>query len=62
MKLAVYDFVILHHSGKSNSANALLRQPDYQEEKQMMNYLLPSLQQKLAQAVNLKVHKQSVIA
>ena len=29
VKLAVYDFIILHHSGKSNSVNALSRQSDY---------------------------------
>ena len=62
MKLAIYNFMILHHSGKSNPADALLRQPDYQEEKQMMNHLLPSLQQKLVWAADLKTHEQSVIA
>ena len=62
MKLAAYDFVILHCSGKSNPADALSRWPDYQEKEQMMNHFLPSLQQKLAQAANLKVHEQSVIA
>ena len=62
MKLTVYDFVILHCSGKSNPADALLRWPDYQKEEQMMNHLLPSLQQKLAQTADLKVYKQSVVA
>ena len=33
MKLTVYNFVILHHPEKSNPADALLRQPDYQKEK-----------------------------
>ena len=32
MKLAVYDFVIFHHSGKSNPADASLKQFDYQKE------------------------------
>ena len=32
VKLTVYDFVILHHSGKSNSANALSKWPDYQKK------------------------------
>ena len=62
MKLAAYDFVILYCPGKSNPADALLRQPDYQEKEQMMNHLLPSLQQKLAQAADLKMHEQPVIA
>ena len=44
MKLAVYDFVILHHSKKSNSADALLRQPNYQEKEQMINHFLFFLQ------------------
>ena len=61
MKLAAYDFVILHHSGKSNPADALSRQPDYQEEEQVMNHLLPFLQQKLAQAADLKAHEQPVV-
>ena len=47
MKSAVYNFMILYYLEKSNSADALLRQPDYEKEKQVMNYLLPSLQQKL---------------
>ena len=61
VKLAVYNFVILHHSGKSNPADAPSRQPDYQKEKQMMNHLLSSLQQKLVQAKNLKTYKQPVV-
>ena len=61
MKFAAYDFVIFHCSKKSNSANASLRQPDYQEEEQMMNHFLPSLQQKLAQTEDLKTHEQFVI-
>ena len=61
MKLAAYNFVIFHHSGKSNSADALSRQPDYQEKEQVINHLLPSLQQKLAQVADLKTHEQSVI-
>ena len=44
VKLAIYDFVILHHPGKSNSVNALLRQSNYQKKKQMMNYFLSLLQ------------------
>ena len=32
MKLAVYNFVIFHYPGKSNPADALLRQSDYQEK------------------------------
>ena len=47
MKLAVYNFVILHYSEKSNSADALLKWSDYQKKKQVMNHLLFSLQQKL---------------
>ena len=47
VKLAVYDFMILYCSGKSNSANASSRQSDYQGEEQVINHLLPSLQQKL---------------
>ena len=62
MKLAVYNFMILHHSEKSNPADALLRQPDYQKKEQMINYFLLSLQQKLAQTEDLKTHEQSVIA
>ena len=62
MKFAAYNFVILHHPEKSNSVNALLRWPDYQEKEQVMNHLLPSLQQKLAQAADLKMHEQPVIA
>ena len=61
VKLAVYNFVILHCSEKSNPADALSRQSDYQEKEQVMNHLLPSLQQKLVWAENLKMHKQSVI-
>ena len=61
MKLTAYDFMILYHSGKSNPADALSRQPDYQKKEQVMNYLLPSLQQKLTQIEDLKTHKQSVI-
>ena len=61
MKLAVYNFVILHCSGKSNPVNASSRQPDYQEKEQVMNHLLPSLQQKLVQIKNLKMYKQSVV-
>ena len=61
VKFAIYDFVILHCPGKSNPADALSKQSDYQKEKQMMNHLLPSLQQKLAQAEDLKVHEQSVV-
>ena len=57
MKLAVYDFVIFHYSGKSNPADALSKQPDYQKKKQMMNYFLFSLQQKLTQTENLKVYE-----
>ena len=44
VKLAAYDFVILHHPGKSNPADALSRQLNYQKEEQVMNHLLPSLQ------------------
>ena len=62
VKLAAYNFVILHHPGKSNPADAPSRQPDYQEKEQVMNHLLPSLQQKLAQAEDLKTYKQPVIA
>ena len=29
VKLTVYNFVILHHSEKSNPADALLKWPDY---------------------------------
>ena len=57
MKLTVYNFVILYYSGKSNSANASLRQSDYENEKQVMNHFLPSLQQKLTQTENLKIYK-----
>ena len=57
VKLAAYNFVILHCSGKSNSANASSRQPDYQEKEQMMNHFLPLLQQKLIQAEDLKVYE-----
>ena len=57
IKLAVYNFMILYYLEKSNSANASLKQPDYQEKKQMMNHFLPFLQQKLTQTVNLKTHK-----
>ena len=32
VKLAAYNFVILHHPGKSNPADASLRWPDYQKE------------------------------
>ena len=44
VKLAIYNFIILHHLKKSNSANASLKWPDYQKEKQVMNHLLPLLQ------------------
>ena len=62
VKLAAYDFVILHCSGKNNSADAPSRQPDYQKKEQVMNHLLPLLQQKLAWEGDLKMHEQSVIA
>ena len=62
VKFAAYNFVILHCSEKSNPADASSRQPDYQEEEQVINHLLPSLQQKLAQAEELKAHEQPVIA
>ena len=61
VKLAVYNFVILHCSGKSNPADVSSKQPDYQKKKQMMNYFLFLLQQKLAQTKNLKTHEQSVV-
>ena len=44
VKLTVYNFVILYYSKKNNSADALLRQSDYQKKKQMMNHFLSSLQ------------------
>ena len=59
MKLAPYDFTISHRSGKSNPADAPSRRPDYEAEKQVMNTLLPTLQQKLAtvNAVGLSSHQ-----
>ena len=61
VKFAVYNFVILHHSGKSNLADALSRWPDYQKKEQVMNHLLFSLQQKLIQIEDLKAHEQPVV-
>ena len=61
VKLAVYDFMIFHHSGKSNSADASSRQPDYQKKEQVINHLLPSLQQKLIWTEDLKIYEQSVV-
>ena len=62
MKFAVYNFVILYYSEKSNSADASSKWSDYQKEEQVMNHLLSSLQQKLAQTADLKAHEQSVVA
>ena len=44
VKLAAYNFVILHCPGKSNPADALLKWPDYQKEEQVMNHFLSLLQ------------------
>lgn len=48
MLLACYDFIIQHRPGKTNPADAPSRRPDYAEETQKQNELLPTLQKKLA--------------
>ena len=48
MKLSSFDFFISHRSGKTNPADAPSRRPDYKDENQTINKLLPTLQQKLA--------------
>ena len=53
MKLLMFDFVISHRARKINPADAPSRRPDYESEKASLNYLLPTLQQKLANLVGL---------
>ena len=51
MRLAAFDFVISHRSGKTNPADAPSRRPDYEgveEVSETMGKLLPTLQRKLA--------------
>ena len=48
MKLSSFDFFISHRSGKTNPADAPSRRPDYKDENQTINKMLPTLQQKLA--------------
>ena len=43
VKLIAYNFVIFHYSEKSNSADVLSRQPDYQKEEQVINHFLSLL-------------------
>ena len=48
MKLAAYDFTILHRPGKTNPADGPSRRPDYMEQaNRSLNGLLPTLQAKL---------------
>jgi len=47
IKLAAYDFNILHWAGKTNPADAPSRRPDYKVSENM-GRLLPTLQRKLA--------------
>ncbi len=46
MRLAAYDFIIIHWSEKTNFTNVLLRCSDYKVKKNI-NRLLLTLQQKL---------------
>ena len=47
MKLTFFDFIIVHRSRKTNSANASSRRSDYEEFKTIMKILLFTLQNKL---------------
>ena len=55
MKLAAYDFVIMHRSGKTNPADAPSRRPDYQSINTEVTRLLPTLQKKLSKIDSLCV-------
>ena len=48
LKLAAYDFTIVHRPGKTNPADAPSRRPDYEGESIELTQLLPTLQNKLA--------------
>ena len=53
MRLSEYDFTIAHRSGKTNSANALLRRSNYKNSNIFVNRLLSTLQQKLTRIKDL---------
>ena len=48
IKLANYDFEILHRAGKTNPADPPSRRPDYDGDSPLQTKLLPTLQRKLA--------------
>ena len=48
VKLAAFDFMISHRSGKTNPADTLSCRPDYEGKIIELNRLLPLLQKKLA--------------
>ena len=49
--LSAYDFVISYPPGKANPADAPSRRPDYEPKEGEQNVMLPTLQNKLKQAI-----------
>jgi hypothetical protein len=49
--LSAYDFTISYRTGKTNPADGPSRRPDYEIGKGVENIMLPTLQNKLQQAI-----------